>query len=121
MPAEIRWEKEKQLMREHFAEFEPFVESRYFGFQGYIEGKRSGNLYEVVLEGDERYYPAYKPAIYINPQIGPHWVEPELYNWSGRRSTPQLCADYIHVWNPSRSTFANVLLRVIGYLEEWDE
>ena len=121
MLTEKRWEKEKQLILQEFPQFDPIEEAPYFGFQGHLEGKRSGTLYEVVIEGDERLYPAYKPAIYINPQMGPHWVMPELYGWSGRRKEPQLCADYVNLWKPATSSFANVLLRVIGYLGEWDE
>ena len=121
MLTEIRWKTEKKLMRQEFPQFKSIVEAPYFGFQGCIEGKRSGTLYEVVLEGDERFYPAYKPAIYISPQIGPHWVMPELYGWKGRRREPQLCADYTNMWKPATSTFGNVLLRVIGYLEKYDE
>ena len=121
MLTKFRWEKEKQLMWKHFPQFHPIVEAPYFGFQGHLEGKRSGIPYEVVLEGDERYYPFYKPAIYLSPKIGPHFVEPELYGWKGRRREPQLCAAYTDMWKPATSTFANVLLRVLSYVEKYDE
>ena len=108
-------------MRQEFPQFKSIVEVPYFGFQGHIEGKRSGTLYEVVLEGDERFYPEFKPAIYLEPKLGPHWVDPKLYGWVGRPNELQLCANYVNMWQPALSNFTNVLLRVIDYLDEWDE
>ncbi len=106
-------------MRESFPQFKPFAEPPWFGFQGYLIGRKSGKRYEVVMEGDERKYPHYKPAAYLNPRIGWHWVTPGHYGWSGRPRLPQLCLDSLD-WKPARSSFANMLLRVIKYVEEFD-
>lgn len=115
----IRWQKERELMRYTFPEFTPFAEPPWFGFQGFLIGSRTGRRYEVVIEGHESKYPQFKPAVYMNPQTGSHWVMPEYYGWSGRPQRPQLCLDSLD-WKPARSTFANMLLRVIGYLEQYD-
>jgi hypothetical protein len=119
MLTEDRWRREQELMRQNFPQFAPFAAPPWFGFQGHLIGSRSGRRYEVVLEGDERKYPQYKPAVYLNPQIGSHWVAPEHYGWSGRPHMSQLCLESLD-WKPARSSFANMLLRVIKYLEEFD-
>ena len=55
----------------------------------------------------------------MHPQIGSHWVTPEHYGWSGRPGRPQLCLDALD-WKPARSSFANMLARVIGYVDKFD-
>lgn len=114
-----RWQMERALMRANFPAFAPFAEPPWFGFQGHLLGPRTRRRYEVVIEGDERKYPQFKPAVYMNPQTGSHWVTPEHYGWSGRPGRAQLCLDSLD-WKPARSSFANMLLRVIGYLELYD-
>jgi hypothetical protein len=119
MLTEDRWQMERKLMQNNFPQFVPFAEPPWFGFQGYLIGRKTGRRYEVVIEGDERKYPHFKPAVYLNPQIGRHWINPEHYGWSGRPQRLQLCLDSLD-WKPARSSFANMLLRVIKYVEEFD-
>ncbi len=119
MLTETRWMKEIDLMRRNFPTFDSFAEPPWFGFQGLIRGRKTGKYYEVVLEGHEDEYPQKKPAVYINPSLGPHWVSPSYYGWSGRPGRPQLCMK-IDGWSPAYDTFASVLIRVIKYIEDWD-
>ena len=114
-----RWHREKEMMAANFPQFRPFAEPPWFGFQGYLIGPHTRRRYEVVIEGDERKYPQMKPAVYMSPQIGSHWVTPEFYGWSGRPRHPQLCLKSLD-WKPARSSFANMLVRVISYVEKWD-
>jgi len=116
---EERWLKEKEMMAANFAEFQSFVEPPWFGFQGFLRGPRTGRLYQVVIEGHGQKYPQQKPAVYLSPQIGRHWVTPEFYGWSGRPKQPQLCLDSLD-WKPARSSFANMLVRVVGYVGRFD-
>ena len=116
----VRWEKELELMQYNFPKFAWFADPPNFGFQGYLRGRRSGRLYEVVLEADERFYPAHKPAVYLNPPVGPHWIRPDHYGWkNGRRDLPQLCVPG-DIWIPKLDNFGSWLLRVIEYLEKHD-
>ena len=105
MLTQKRWGKELQLMRDVFPQFGPFAAPPKFGFQGRLRGKRTGRLYEVVLEADERVYPQEPVAIYMNPRIGHHWIA------DGR-----MCVEG-QQWIPARDNFGSWLLRTIEYLE----
>ena len=118
MLTENRWRMERELMQYNFPEFTWFADPPHFGFQGRLKGRRTGRLYEVVLEADERFYPQHKPAVYMNPTLGTHWVRPEHYGWkNGRRNLPQLCVPG-DIWTPARDSFGSWLLRTIEYLEK---
>jgi ubiquitin-protein ligase len=110
MLTEIRWQKEQELMQSVFPEFAPFTEAERFGFQGYIKGHKSGNRYHVILQADQTTYPQWPPSVSMNPRIGMYWIGPD-----DRRI---LCMQ--KEWRPARSTFANTLLGVIRYLDEFD-
>ena len=107
-----RWEAEVRLMHNVFPSFEPFAEpGAWAGFRGWLQGKRTGRIYEVVLRAPVSKYPGEEPAVYMNPR-------PEHHHWirDGR-----LC--YLrkgHIWNPSEDTFAQVLVIVIKYMNEFD-
>jgi hypothetical protein len=107
-----RWEAECRLMNNTFPEFEPFaIPGQWAGFRGYLRGKRSGNIYGVLMKASISKYPSEEPAVYMNPHPEPHhWIR------DGR-----LC--YLrrgHVWDPARDTFAQVLLIVAEYLNDFD-
>jgi ubiquitin-protein ligase len=110
MLTETRWQKEQELMRSAFPDFLPFVENNRFGFEGYLRGSRSGNIYHVVLEGDEKAYPQCPPSVFMNPRLGLYWI--------GADDRRRLCMQ--KEWRPARSTFANTLLGVIRFLDEFD-
>ena len=115
-----RWQRELQAMRFGFPRFAWFADRPYFGFQGFLRGRRSHRLYEVVLEAKECFYPEFKPAVYLNPPVGHHWIRPDYYGWkNGRRNVPQLCVPG-EIWIPARDNFASWLLRTIEYLEKSD-
>src|SRR6266481_2805933 len=96
-----RWHREKELIQDHYPNFKPFLEEPWFGFQGHLLGRRTGRLYEVVIEGHAEKYPQYKPAVYMQPRIGSHWVDPSFYGWVGRPRHSQLCLD-TKGWNPAK-------------------
>src|SRR5437867_6239469 len=90
-----RWEAEVKLMKNAFREFEPFAEpGRWAGFRGWLRGKRTGRLYEVVIKASIAKYPNEEPALYMRPH-------PERHHWIG---DGRLC--YLrrgHVWNPAET------------------
>ena len=107
-----RGEAEVRLMHNVFPEFEPFAEPGVrAGFRGWLEGKRTGRIYEVVLAASVAKYPSEEPAVYMNPRPEPHhWIH------DGR-----LC--YVrdgHVWNPAADTFAQALFIAARYVDEFD-
>lgn len=110
MLTEARWEKEQELMRSVFPQFQSFLNHPDFGFEGYLKGPRSGLLYHVVLQADETTYPQYPPNVGMNPRVGEHWID-----YRGRRA---LCMT--RSWQPAKSTFANTLLALVRYLGEHD-
>lgn len=107
-----RWEAEVRLMRNVFPEFKPFAEpGAWAGFRGWLEGRRTGRIYEVVLRAAVSMYPSEEPAVYMQPRPEPHhWIR------DGR-----LC--YLrqgHIWNPAEDTFAQALIIAVKYVEEFD-
>ena len=110
MLTEIRWLKEQELMRSVFPEFQPFARGSRFGFEGHLKGPRSGTLYSVSLQGERQFYPQWPPAVHMQPRIGIHWIG----EGDGRR----LCVE--REWRPATSTFANTLLTLVRYLDEYD-
>jgi ubiquitin-protein ligase len=110
MLTEARWQKEQELMHSTFPEFAPFLENSKFGFEGYLRGSKSGKVYRVVLEGEEKSYPQWPPSVFMAPQIGMYWI--------GADDQRRLCMQ--KEWRPARSTFANTLLGVIRFLDEFD-
>lgn len=109
MLSKRRWRNEKELVASFFPGFRPFQNPPRFGFQGHFRGRKTGRLFEVVLESDEVRYPHFPPAIYLNPRVGPdgYWMP------DGQLSVTM-------EWRPSQSTFALVLITVIRYLDETD-
>ena len=110
MLTETRWQKEQELMHSTFPEFTPFTKSERFGFEGYLKGSKSGNPYRVTLEADQKSYPQCPPSVFMNPRIGMFWI--------GAEDRRRLCMQ--KEWRPARSTFANTLLAVIRFLDEFD-
>lgn len=110
MLTEPRWLKEQELMRSVFPEFTPFRKPKGFGFEGYLKGHKSGHRYHIRLQADQTTYPQCPPAVFMHPRIGMYWI--------GAQNRRQLCMQ--KEWRPARSTFANTLLGVIRYLDEFD-
>jgi ubiquitin-protein ligase len=110
MLTELRWQKEQELMRSVFPEFRPFARGTSFGFEGYLKGARSGQVYGVTLAADQTTYPQAPPTVGMQPRIGIHWF--------GEGERRRLCMD--REWRPARSTFANTLLALIRYIDEQD-
>ena len=110
MLTDSRWQKEQELMRGTFPEFAPFMKKSRFGFEGYLRGCKSGRVYRVVLEGEQKAYPQCPPIVFMNPRIGVYWI--------GTDDQRRLCMQ--KEWRPARSTFANTLLGVIRFLDEFD-
>ena len=110
MLTETRWQKERELMQCTFPEFTPFTKNDRFGFVGYLKGSRSGTLYRVILEGEQRAYPQCPPSVFMDPRIGMYWI--------GADDRRRLCMQ--KDWRPARSTFANTLLGVVRFLDEFD-
>ncbi len=103
-----RYAMEWQLMRNTFPEFRAFTRPPHFGWEGLLQGKRSGRVYGVTLISAENTYPAYRPSIFITPRFGGNWL-----------SDGSLCIDgHQSPWDPALHTFANTLLRVIEYMEK---
>jgi len=107
-----RWEAEVRVMNDIFPEFEPFAEPGVWaGFRGWLEGKRTGRVYEVVIRAAIGKYPNEEPAVYMNPR-------PESHHWiqDGR-----LCYQREgHVWDPARDTFAQAVIIAAKYVDEFD-
>ncbi len=101
----LRYAKEWELMKNAFPEFRAFARPPQFGWEGYLRGKRSGQLYGIVLRATESTYPASRPQVFINPRFGGNWL-----------SDGSMCI--ISPWDPALHTFANTLLRVIEYMEK---
>ncbi len=110
MLTDARWQKEQELMRSVFPEFTPFTRGARFGFEGYLKGARSGQIYGVTIEADHATYPQLPPRVGMQPRIGIHWI--------GDGDHRRLCME--REWRPARSTFANTLLALIRYLDEHD-
>ncbi len=110
MLTETRWQKEQELMHSTFPEFAPFTKKDRFGFEGYLRGSKSGSLYRVILEGEQKAYPQCPPSVFMDPRIGMYWI--------GADDRRRLCMQ--KDWSPARSTFANTLLGVIRFLDEFD-
>jgi len=104
----LRYAKEWELMRNAFPEFRAFARPPQFGWEGYLRGKRSGQLYGVALCSTETTYPASRPKVFINPRFGGNWL-----------ADGSLCIDNRESpWDPGLHSFANTLLRVIEYMEK---
>jgi ubiquitin-protein ligase len=110
MLTEMRWQKEQELMQSVFPQFKPFTKHTVFGFEGHLKGRRSGQVYRVVLEAEQAKYPQWPPNVRVDPQVGPYWISDR-----GRR---RLCMT--RNWQAARSTFANTLLAVVRYIDEQD-
>jgi hypothetical protein len=110
MLTETRWQKEQELMQSVFPEFRPFTRGSRFGFEGYLKGPRSSQIYGVTLEADQGTYPQLPPSVCMQPRVGIHWI--------GEDERRSLCME--REWRPARSTFANTLLALIRYLDEHD-
>ena len=99
---------EWQLMRNTFPEFRAFARPPKFGWEGFLQGKKSGRLYGVVLVSTETTYPAYRPQVFITPRFGGNWL-----------ADGSLCIDgHQSPWDAALHSFANTLLRVIEYMEK---
>ena len=102
----LRYAKEWDLMHNTFPEFRAFTRPPQFGWEGYLEGKRTGRLYGIVLTSKENTYPAYRPSVFINPRFGGNWL-----------ADGSLCIDgHQSPWDAALHSFANTLLRVIEYM-----
>lgn len=133
MLTELRWHKERELMRSVFPQFQPYARcsvgglenqvdatfacgildlgtSPTFGFEGRLKGPKTGRVYRVVLEAEPNTYPQCPPNVYLDPMVGHCWI--------GVSSRRTLCVT--RSWRPAQSTFANTLLVVVKYLEEHD-
>lgn len=110
MLTEMRWQKEQELMQSVFPQFKPFTRHSVFGFEGRLKGKKSGQVYQVVLEAEQAKYPQWPPSVRVDPQVGPYWISDR-----GRR---RLCMT--RNWQAARSTFANTVLAVVRYIDEQD-
>lgn len=111
MVSHARWEAECLLMKNVFRPFIPFATNGVIGFRGKLAGKRTGRIYAVIIQAGVHTYPAYEPAVYMNPHPEPHhWINDGrlCYRRDGR------------VWNPDRGTFANTLLIASKYVNEFD-
>ena len=103
----LRYAMEWQLMRNTFPEFRAFARPPRFGWEGFLRGKRSGQMYGIVLISTESTYPAYRPQVFITPRFGGNWL-PDGSLCIDNRESP---------WDPALHTFANTVLRVIKYME----
>lgn len=107
-----RWEMEVRLMKNAFPQFVPFAEpGLWAGFRGWLRGRRTGRVFEVVIRVAIQKYPTEEPGVYMNPR-------PEHHHWihDGR-----LCYQRQgHVWNPRVDTFAQALVIAAKYIEEFD-
>jgi hypothetical protein len=107
-----RWEAEVRLMKNVFPEFEPLAEpGQWAGFRGWLYGKRTGRLYEVVIRASIAKYPSGEPGVYMNPRPEPHhWIKDGrlCYQRNGRG------------WNPAEDTFAQALVVAAKYVDEFD-
>src|SRR5207245_5930090 len=65
-----RYAMEWQLMRNTFPEFRAFARPPQFGWEGFLQGKKSGLVYGVTLISTENTYPAYRPKVFITPRFG---------------------------------------------------
>jgi hypothetical protein len=110
MLTELRWEKEQALMLGVFPGFQAFTREACFGFEGYLKGKKSGQVYHVVLEAEQANYPQCAPNVRMEPNLGHYWI--------GQGMERKLCVT--RNWQPARSTFANTLLVAIRFLDELD-
>ena len=108
MLTKARWKAECLLIAKHFPEFAPFEENGTVGFYGHLRGPQTGCVYAVTTQAPARTYPAWKPAIYMDPHA-------ERQHW---REGGQL--DFVMRWDPAPSTFASTLLFAIKYLHEFD-
>jgi hypothetical protein len=107
-----RWVAECRVMKYRFPTFEPIAEpGLWAGFRGLLQGKRTKELYDVLIRALIRTYPSEEPAIYMNPHPEPHhWI------LDGR-----LCYQREgHVWNPAEDTFVQALGIAVKYLDEFD-
>lgn len=104
----LRYAMEWQLMRNAFPEFQAFARPPQFGWRGHLRGKKTGQLYSIVLSSTESTYPANRPKAFITPRFGGNWLV-----------DGSLCIDNKESpWDPGLETFATTLLRVIAYMEE---
>jgi hypothetical protein len=101
----LRYAMEWQLMRNNFPEFRAFTRPPQFGWEGYLRGKRSGQLYGVLLTATERTYPAHRPQVFITPRFGGNWL-----------ANGSLCIE--SPWDAALHSFANTVIRVIEYMEK---
>lgn len=111
MLSQARWEAECRLMKTVFPQFRPFATNGMIGFRGKLAGKRTGRVYDITIQASVHTYAAYEPAVYMTPHPEPHhWINDGrlCYQRNGR------------VWNPDRGTFANTLLIVARYIDEFD-
>jgi hypothetical protein len=107
-----RWEAEVRVMNYAFPKFEPFaVPGRWAGFRGWLRGKRTGRLYEVLIQASIAKYPNEEPWVYMNPH-------PERHHWIGGERLWYLRRG--HVWKPAEDTFAQVLIIVVKYVDDFD-
>src|SRR2546422_5252384 len=108
-----RWEAECRLMKRVFRQFEPVAEPGVeAGFYGWLEGKRTGTLYRVLIKAPVSKYPSEEPAIYMDPRAeSHHWI-----GFDGR-----LCYKRDgHIWKPAEDTFAQALTIAAKYLDEFE-
>jgi ubiquitin-protein ligase len=103
----LRYAMEWQHMHNTFPEFRAFARPPHFGWEGYLRGKKTGQLYTVVLTSTESTYPASRPKVFIAPRFGGHWLADGSLCIDNRQSP----------WDAALHSFANTLLRVIEYME----
>jgi len=95
-------------MARNFRQFVAFSRDGLIGFAGKLRGKRTGRIYEVRIQVPAHGFPAQKPAVYMNPH-------PESHHWLRDGS---LCVESL--WVPGKTTFANTVLVVAKYIEDFD-
>lgn len=112
MITESRWGVECELMANVFPEFTPYSRRGVIGFRGKLQGPRTGQLYEVVIQATIVTYPEEQPAVYIDPHPEPHhWLQ-------DGKGGQKLCVQ--RTWKPAKSTFANTLLVTVRYIRDFD-
>lgn len=114
---DARWFAEIEMVEQNNLPFLPFeTQSGMVGFAGQLVGQRSRRLYQVVIKVPANRYPAEEPKTYIDPR-------PEAHHWIPL-SVPfehrHLCYNRDRQWNGAKNSFANCILIVVRYLNDFD-
>ena len=114
---DARWFAEIEMVEQNNLPFLPFeTQSGMVGFAGQMVGQRSRRLYQVVIKVPANRYPAEEPKTYIEPR-------PESHHWiplSIPFEQRHLCYNRDLQWNGAKNSFANCILIVLRYLNDFD-